>query len=67
MFAVLFGGVVAVLPMFAEILRVGPTGLGLLRASQSVGAIAMAVFQTRRPPFETPANASDGGQHLCSV
>jgi len=38
-------------PMFAEILRVGPTGLGLLRASQSVGAIAMAVFQTRRPPF----------------
>jgi MFS family permease len=51
MFAVLFGGVVAVLPIFAEILSVGPIGLGLLRASQSVGAIAMALLQTRRPPF----------------
>jgi len=51
MFAVLFGGVVAVLPIFAEILRVGPAGLGFLRASQSVGAIAMAIVQTRRAPF----------------
>ena len=52
MFAVLFGGVVAVLPIFAEILKVGPTGLGLLRASQSLGAITMALIQTRRPPFK---------------
>jgi MFS family permease len=52
MFAVLFGGVVAVLPIFAEILKVGPAGLGLLRASQSVGAIGMAIYQTRRPPFK---------------
>jgi predicted MFS family arabinose efflux permease len=51
MFAVLFGGVIAVLPVFAEILRVGPTGLGFLRASQSAGAITMALIQTRRPPF----------------
>jgi predicted MFS family arabinose efflux permease len=51
MFAVLFGGVVAILPIFAEILRVGPIGLGLLRASQSLGAITMAFIQTRRPPF----------------
>jgi len=51
MFAVLFGGVVAILPIFAEILRMGPVGLGFLRASQSVGAITMALIQTRRPPF----------------
>ncbi len=52
MFAVLFGGVVAILPIFAEILKVGPTGLGFLRASQSVGAITMALYQMRRPPFK---------------
>src|SRR5262249_43297482 len=51
MFAVLFGGVVAILPIFADILGVGPTGLGFLRASQSIGAIGMAIVQTRRPPF----------------
>lgn len=52
MFAVLFGGVVAILPVFADILKVGPAGLGFLRASQSLGAITMAIFQTRRPPFK---------------
>jgi MFS family permease len=54
MFAVLFGGVVAVLPVFADILKVGPIGLGILRASQSFGAITMALIQTRRPPFRNP-------------
>jgi MFS family permease len=54
MFAVLFGGVVAILPIFADILQVGPTGLGFLRAAQSVGAITMAIVQTRRPPFRDP-------------
>jgi MFS family permease len=51
MFAVLFGGVVAILPVFAELLRVGPMGLGLLRGAQSAGAITMALIQTRRPVF----------------
>ncbi len=38
--AVLFGGVVAILPVFAEdILKVGPEGLGVLRAAPSVGAL----------------------------
>jgi MFS family permease len=38
--AVLFGGVVAILPVFAEdILHVGPKGLGILRAAPSAGAI----------------------------
>lgn len=51
MVAVLFGGVVAILPIFAELLRVGPMGLGLLRGAQSAGAITMALIQTRRPAF----------------
>jgi MFS family permease len=51
MFAVLFGGATALLPIFsAEILFVGPEGLGMLRAAPSVGALIMAVFLTRHPP-----------------
>ncbi len=50
LFAVLFGGAVALLPIFAgEILEVGPEGLGALRAAPSVGAVIMAVYMTRRP------------------
>lgn len=51
LFAVLFGGATALLPIFsAEILFVGPEGLGMLRAAPSVGALVMAVFLTRHPP-----------------
>lgn len=51
MFAVLFGGATALLPIFsAEILFTGPEGLGMLRAAPAVGALLMAVFLTRRPP-----------------
>lgn len=50
LFAVLFGGAVALLPIFAgEILFVGPQGLGALRAAPSVGAVVMAVYMTRHP------------------
>jgi len=52
MFAVLFGGAVAILPIFADLLHVGARGLGWLRASPSIGAILMAVYQSYRPPFE---------------
>lgn len=52
MFAVLFGGAVAILPMFAVMYGVGPVGLGWLRAAPSLGAILMAVYQQSRPPFE---------------
>jgi MFS family permease len=45
LFVVLLGGVVALLPVFArDILELGPTGLGLLRASPGVGAVAMALW-----------------------
>lgn len=51
MFAVLFGGATALLPIFsAEILNAGPQGLGMLRAAPSIGAVFMALFLTRRPP-----------------
>ena len=44
LFAVLFGGAVAVLPVFAkDILHVGPQGLGLLRAAPAVGSVLMGV------------------------
>ena len=50
LFAVLFGGAVALLPIFAkEILMIGPEGLGVLRASPSVGALLMAVYITHHP------------------
>lgn len=50
LFAVLFGGAVALLPLFArDILHVGPTGLGLLRSAPAVGAIAAGILLTRRP------------------
>jgi MFS family permease len=48
--AVLFGGAVALLPIFARsILHVGPTGLGVLRAAPAIGALLAAAVVTRRP------------------
>ena len=53
MFAVLFGGAVALLPIYAtDILHVGPWGLGLLRSAPSAGALLMAVILAHRPPFK---------------
>jgi MFS family permease len=50
LFAVLFGGAVALLPVFArEILEVGPVGLGVLRTAPAVGALTAAVMLARRP------------------
>jgi MFS family permease len=48
---VLFGGVEALLPIFAsEILHVGPVGLGILRTAPSVGALITTAATTRFPP-----------------
>jgi MFS family permease len=52
MFAVLFGGAVAMLPIFAaEVLMVGPIGLGFLRSAPMAGAVIMSVFMAYRPPL----------------
>lgn len=49
--SVLFGGVIALLPIFAlDILRVGAEGLGWLRAAPSVGALLTMIILTRYPP-----------------
>ncbi|MBV5281982.1 MAG: MFS transporter [Paludibacter sp.] len=51
MFAVLFGGAVALLPVFAsDVLHVGPEGLGFLRACPAIGAIMMSFYLMFYPP-----------------
>jgi len=63
MFAVLFGGAVAMLPVFAsDILKVGPEGLGILRACPAIGAILMSVVLTFYPPVK-----HSGRQMMISV
>ena len=50
LFAVVLGGVTALLPIYAkDILQTGPWGLGLLRAAPAVGALVLGVILTRRP------------------
>lgn len=52
MFAVLFGGATAMLPIFAaEVLNVGPQGLGFLRSAPMVGAVIMSLTLAYRPPL----------------
>ncbi|MDH0968274.1 MFS transporter [Acinetobacter johnsonii] len=49
--SVLFGGVIALLPIFAEdILKIGPEGLGYLRAAPPIGALITMIALTRFPP-----------------
>lgn len=53
MFAVLFGGAVALLPIYAtDILHVGAQGLGIMRAAPSIGALLMAVTIAHSPPMK---------------
>lgn len=53
--AVLFGGALALLPVFAkDILDAGPTGLGWLRTAPALGALSMALVATRLPPWKRP-------------
>jgi hypothetical protein len=50
LFAVLLGGAVALLPVYArEILKVGAAGLGVLRSAPGVGAVVMAIVVAHRP------------------
>jgi predicted MFS family arabinose efflux permease len=50
LFAVLFGGAVALLPIFADkILHTGPAGLGFLRCAPSIGAVITAFYITHNP------------------
>jgi MFS family permease len=50
LFAVLFGGATALLPVYADsILHVGPAGLGLLRSAPALGSALVAAMLVRRP------------------
>ncbi len=58
LFSVLLGGATALLPVFAaEILHVGASGLGLLRAAPAIGAVAMSVAIAWFPPFRRTGRA----------
>jgi hypothetical protein len=58
LFAVLLGGATALLPIYAaDILDVGPSGLGWLRAAPSVGAVVMALTLAHRPPMRQAGRA----------
>ncbi len=58
LFAVLLGGSVALLPIFAkDILHVGPIELGYLRAAPSIGALIMAVTLAHLPPLRQAGSA----------
>ncbi|SEQ91156.1 Transmembrane secretion effector [Solimonas aquatica] len=55
MFSVLFGGVMAILPVYAsDILQVGPEGLGLLRAAPAIGALLTVLICAWLPPLGKP-------------
>jgi MFS family permease len=63
MFAVLFGGAVAMLPAFIQdIYKIGPEGLGVLRAAPGVGAIIIGLWLARHP-----INLHAGRWLLCAV
>lgn len=58
LFAVLFGGAVALLPVFArDILQVGASGFGILRAASAVGAVAMTLVLAVSRPLEKAGRA----------
>jgi hypothetical protein len=69
--AVLLGGATALMPVYAkDILHVGPVGLGALKASPYVGALAMAFAMAHRPPMARAGRAllwSVAGFGVCTV
>ncbi len=58
MFAVIFAGATAMLPIYAEqILNVGPRGYGLLSASLEIGTVLSAIALVILPPIKRPGRA----------
>jgi MFS family permease len=71
LFSVFFGGAVALLPIFAaEILHVGPTGLGILRAAPAIGAVTTSILLARRRDWDNTGHvllAAVAGFGLCML
>jgi MFS family permease len=62
LFAVLFGGATALLPVFArDILHAGPLALGMLRSASAVGALAGTIWFAHFPLRKKPGTAMFGG------
>ncbi|OLL32552.1 MFS transporter [Burkholderia sp. SRS-W-2-2016] len=62
LFAVLFGGATALLPIFArDVLHAGPIGLGLLRSGTAIGALAGTIWLAHFPLRKRPGAAMFGG------
>ena len=58
MFAVIFGGATALLPVYAtEILQVGPAGYGLLSSALELGTVLMSLILLALPPITRPGRA----------
>jgi len=58
LFAVLLGGATALLPVYAkDILKVGPSGLGLLEAALPAGSLLCALILAHRPPLQRAGRA----------
>jgi MFS family permease len=58
LFSVLLGGAEALLPVFADaILKVGPQGLGILRAAPAAGAMLMSIYLAHRRPINRAGRA----------
>ena len=58
LFAVLLGGAVTLLPVYAkDILKVGPVGLGWMRAAPALGAVCMALSLAHLPPLKNAGRA----------
>jgi predicted MFS family arabinose efflux permease len=70
LFAVLFGGAVALLPAFAKLLDAGPEGLGLLRAAPAAGSILTGLVIAHRAPMRRAGAAlfaSVSGFGVCMI
>ncbi|HEX2061894.1 MAG TPA: MFS transporter, partial [Thermoanaerobaculia bacterium] len=70
LFAVLFGGAVALLPAFAKLLDAGPEGLGILRAAPAAGSILTGLVIAHRPPMKhagVALFASVAGFGVCMI
>ncbi len=71
MFAVLLGGATALLPVYAEdILHIGPSGLGWLRAAPGLGALVTSFVLARRPPMRKAGLsllAAVAGFGICTI
>jgi MFS family permease len=57
LFSVLFGGAVALLPIFAHLLGAGPQGLGVLRAAPAAGSLITGIIVAHRPPMRRTGRA----------